>query len=56
MEIYVPPFTISNKMLELVGSIMEKVGKLDNFSNLTSSLSDKFLASVNLPSITSKCK
>ena len=30
---YVPPFTISNKMLELVGSIMEKVGKLDNFSN-----------------------
>lgn len=34
MEKYVPPFTISNKMLELVGSIMEKVGKLDNFSNL----------------------
>ena len=33
MEKYVPPFTISNKMLELVGSIMEKVGKLDNFSN-----------------------
>ena len=31
---YVPPFTISNKMLELVGSIMEKVGKLDNYSNL----------------------
>jgi len=34
MQKYVPPFTISNKMLELVGSIMEKVGKLDNFSNL----------------------
>ena len=34
MEKYVPPFTISNKMLELVGNIMEKVGKLDNFSNL----------------------
>ena len=33
MKKYVPPFTISNKMLELVGSIMEKVGKLDNFSN-----------------------
>ena len=34
MEKYVPPFTITNKMLELVGSIMEKVGKLDNFNNL----------------------
>ena len=34
MEKYVPPFTITNKMLELTGSIMEKVGKLDNFSNL----------------------
>ena len=34
MKKYVPPFTISNKMLELVGSIMEKVGKLDNYSNL----------------------
>ena len=34
MDKYVPPFTISNRMLELVGSIMEKVGKLDNFSNL----------------------
>ena len=34
MDKYVPPFTISNRMLELVGNIMEKVGKLDNFSNL----------------------
>ena len=34
MEKYISPFTITNKMLELVGSIMEKVGKLDNFSNL----------------------
>lgn len=34
MDKYVPPFAISNKMLELVGDIMEKVGKLDNFSNL----------------------
>lgn len=34
MEKYVPPFTITNKMLGLVGSIMEKVGKLDNFNNL----------------------
>ena len=34
MSKYIPPFTITNKMLELVGSIMEKVGKLDNFNNL----------------------
>lgn len=34
MSKYIPPFTISNKMLELVGNIMEKVGKLDNFSSL----------------------
>ena len=34
MEKYIPPFTITNKMLELTGSIMEKVGKLNNFSNL----------------------
>lgn len=34
MEKYISPFTITNRMLELVGSIMEKVGKLDNFSNL----------------------
>ena len=35
MEKYIPPFTITNKMLELTSSIMEKVGKLDNFSNLS---------------------
>lgn len=34
MTKYVPPFTITNKMLELVGNIMEKDGKLDNFSGL----------------------
>lgn len=34
MDKYVSPFTITNKMLELTGSIMEKVGKLDNYSNL----------------------
>ena len=34
MKKYVSPFIISNKMLDLVGNIMEKVGKLDNFSNL----------------------
>ena len=34
MEKYIPPFTISNKMLEYVANIMEKIGKLDKFSNL----------------------
>lgn len=33
MNKYVPPYSISNRMLELVGSIMEKIGKLDNFEN-----------------------
>ena len=35
MEKYIPPFTISNKMLELVSEIMEKIGKLDNFNDLS---------------------
>ncbi len=30
---YKPPFTITNKMLEYVSSIMEKIGKLDNYTN-----------------------
>ena len=30
MENYIPPFTISNKMLRLVSSISEKVGKIDS--------------------------
>ena len=30
---YKPPFTITNKMLDYVSSIMEKVGKLDNYTN-----------------------
>ena len=34
MNKYVPPYSISNKMLELVGSIMEKIGRLDNFESL----------------------
>ena len=33
MENYVLPFIISNKMLEYVSSIMEKLGKLDNYSD-----------------------
>ncbi len=35
MEKYIRPFTISNKMLELVSEIMEKIGKLDNFNDLS---------------------
>ena len=34
MSKYVPPFTITNKMLKLIGNIMEKIGNLDNFDNL----------------------
>ena len=30
---YVPPFTITNKMLDYVSNIMEKIGKLDNYTN-----------------------
>lgn len=36
MEKYSPPFDISNKMLELVSSISEKVGKISNRHNLES--------------------
>ena len=34
MEKYTPPFEISNEMLKKVSDIMEKIGKLDSFSNL----------------------
>ena len=34
MDKYIPPFTINNTMLEYVSNIMEKIGKLDNFSDL----------------------
>lgn len=34
MDKYSPPFTITNEMLSLVSSIMEKVGKIDSFNNL----------------------
>ena len=34
MNNYVPPFTITNIMLEKIASIMKKIGKLDNYSNL----------------------
>ena len=36
MEKYVPPFTISNKMLQLVSSISEKIGETDNRDSLES--------------------
>lgn len=33
MDDYKPPYTITNKMLEYISSIMEKIGKLDNYTN-----------------------
>ena len=34
MSNYIPPFEITNTMLEYVSSIMERVGKLSNYTNL----------------------
>lgn len=34
MENYTPPFEISNEMLKRISNIMEKIGKLDNYSSL----------------------
>ncbi len=34
MNKYIPPFEISNEMLKKVSNIMEKIGKLDSYSNL----------------------
>ena len=34
MNNYVPPFTITNNMLERVSSIMKKIGKLENYKDL----------------------
>ena len=34
MDKYNPPYTITNTMLDYVSSIMEKVGKLDNYNDL----------------------
>lgn len=33
MKEYVPPFTITSKMVDYISSIMEKIGKLDNYTN-----------------------
>ena len=34
MDKYIPPFEISNEMLKKVSDIMEKIGRLDSFTNL----------------------
>ena len=33
MSNYIPPFEITNEMLDRVASIMEKIGKLGDISN-----------------------
>lgn len=33
MSNYIPPFTITNKMLEYTSNIMEKIGRLNNYHN-----------------------
>ena len=38
MSDYVPPFTISNKMLGFVSSISEKIGKISNYNDFQSKL------------------
>ena len=35
MNNYIPPYNITNKMLDYVSSIMEKIGKLDNYTNFS---------------------
>ncbi|MBQ8471965.1 MAG: Fic family protein [Bacilli bacterium] len=34
MENYIPPFSITNEMLDYISSIMKKVGQLDSYKNL----------------------
>ena len=34
MNNYIPPFCITNEMLERISSIMKKIGKLDNYKDL----------------------
>lgn len=34
MNNYIPPFTITNEILDLTSSIMEKVGRLNNYTNI----------------------
>ncbi len=35
MEKYIPPFVITNEMLEYISSIMEKIGSISSFNNLS---------------------
>ena len=35
MEKYAPPFVLTNEMLEYVSSIMEKIGSISSFDNLS---------------------
>lgn len=48
MNNYVPPFTITNKMLEYISSIMEKIGKIDNYTNLEKCLILEEITRLNL--------
>ena len=34
MDKYIPPYEITNKMLDYVSKIMESIGKLNNYCNL----------------------
>jgi len=34
MDKYIPPFTITNVMLDRIASVMKKIGKLDNYKDL----------------------
>ena len=34
MNNYIPPFTITNNILERISSIMKKIGKIDNYKDL----------------------
>lgn len=34
MENYIPPFTITNTMIERIGNIMKKIGQLDHYKDL----------------------
>ena len=34
MDKYIPPFEITNNMLDRISSIMKSIGKLDNYKDL----------------------
>ena len=39
MNNYIPPFTITNIMLDRISSIMKKIGKLENYKDLNNDMS-----------------